>query len=411
MLKLDRRRFLKGTTIASAALAMPAVITRRNAAAAETIKVGAMHDRTGSHGIYGKEADDSMKFVVEEINAAGGVLGQQLKLIAFDTQSNMQNYAQYAQRLATRDRAAVVFGGISSASRETARPIFGRFKTLYWYNTFYEGGVCDKTVFVTGETPAQTIGPALGYSLEKFNAKKLYTMWADYNYGHICSAWLEKFAAENGAELVAKEFYPLDVTDFSTTITKIQEVRPDMIVSGLVGGSHIGFYRQWPAAGMLGQIPLHSTVFGPWEKSFLKAEEVEGLVTSFHYFQTIDTPANKSFLDRWHARFGADYAELGTIAVCTHNAVHLWKQAVEKAETVEREAVIAALESGVSFDGPGGTMAIQPTSHHAIMSTVTAEVTDGQFKIVKTTDNVEPSDTSVLCDLIANPDQATQYQP
>jgi urea transport system substrate-binding protein len=411
MFKLNRRRFLQGTTLAGVTLAAPAVITRRNVLAAETITVGAMHDRTGSHGIYGKEADDSVKFVCEEINAAGGVLGQQLELIAFDTQSNMQNYAQYAQRLATQDRAAVVFGGISSASRETARPIFDRFKVLYWYNTFYEGGVCDKTVFVTGETPAQMIGPALDYSMKKFNGKKLYTIWADYNYGHICSTWLEKFAAQNGAELVAKEFYPLDVTDFSATITKIQEAKPDMVVSGLVGGNHIGFYRQWPAAGMLGKIPLHSTVFGPWEKSFLKPEEIEGLVTSFHYFQTIDSPANKSFLERWHARFGADYAELGTIAICTYNAVHLWKQAVEKAGTIEREAVIAALETGVSFDGPGGTMAIQPTSHHAIMSTVTAEVTAGQFKIVQTAENVEPSDTSVLCDLIANPNQATQYQP
>jgi branched-chain amino acid transport system substrate-binding protein len=78
---------------------------------------------------------------------------------------------------------------------------------------------------------------------------------------------------------------------------------------------------------------------------------------------------------------------------------------------VEREAVIAALETGVSTDGPGGKMTIQPTSHHAIMSTVTAEVTSGQFKIVQTAENVEPSDTSVLCDLIANPNQATQYQP
>jgi branched-chain amino acid transport system substrate-binding protein len=411
MFKLDRRRFLKGTSITAAALAAPAVITRRSLFAADTIVVGAMHDRTGSHGIYGKEADDSVKFVTEEINAAGGVLGQQLELIAFDTQSNMQNYAQYAQRLATQDKAAVVFGGISSASRETARPIFDRFKVLYWYNTFYEGGVCDKTVFVTGETPAQMIGPALTYSMKKFNAKKLYTMWADYNYGHICSTWLEKFAAENGAELVAKEFYPLDVTDFSATITKIQEAKPDMVVSGLVGGNHIGFYRQWPAAGMLGKIPVHSTVFGPWEKSFLKPEEIEGIVTSFHYFQTIDTPANKAFLEKWHAKFGADYAELGTIAVCTYNAVNLWKTAVEKAGTVEREAVIAALETGVATDGPGGRMAIQPTSHHAIMSTVTAEVTAGQFKIVQTAENVEPSDTSVLCDLIANPNQATQYQP
>lgn len=408
MSRLDRREFLQSA--AAAALAAPAVIGGR-ARAAETIKIGGLHDRTGSHGIYGKEMDDAIKFVVEEINAAGGVLGQQLELTAFDTQSNMQNYAQYAQRLSTQERPAAVFGGISSASRETVRPIFDRYKVLYFYNTFYEGGVCDKNVFVFGETPAQTIGPALNYSMKKFNAKRLYTMWADYNYGHISSKWLEKFAKENGAEIVAMEYYPLDVTDFSATITKIQEAKPDMVVSGLVGGNHIGFYRQWPAAGMLGKIPVHSTVFGPWEKSFLKPEESEGIVTSFHYFQTIDSAENKAFLDKWRAKLGADYPEIGTLAVLTYNAVHLWKKAVEAAGTVEREKVIAALETGIDFQGPGGRVAVQPTTHHLILTTVTAEVQGGQFKIVQTTENVEPQDTSALCDLIKDPTLATQFQP
>jgi len=201
------------------------------------------------------------------------------------------------------------------------------------------------------------------------------------------------------------------VTDFSTTITKIQEAKPDMVVSGLVGGNHIGFYRQWPAAGMLGKIPLHSTVFGPWEKSFLKPEEIEGLVTSFHYFQTIETPANKAFLDKWHGKLGKDYPEIGTLAVMTYDAVYLWKAAVEKAGSFEREKVIAALETGIGFDGPGGHVAIHPPTHHLVMPTATVEVHGGQFKIVKTTENVEPQETAVLCDLIKNPNLATQFQP
>jgi branched-chain amino acid transport system substrate-binding protein len=392
----SRRRFLKYSAASGLVVAgFPAII--RSARAADTVKVAAMHDRTGSHGIYGKEMDDAAKFVAEEINAAGGVMGKQIELTAFDTGSNMQNYAQYAQRVATQDKVSVVFGGISSASRETVRPIFDRYKMLYFYSTFYEGGVCDKTVFVNAETPAQMIGPALEYSTKK--------------YGQICSKWLNGFAKEKGYEVVAAEFFPLDVADFSSTVTKIQQAKPDMVVSGLVGAAHIGFYRQWPAAGMLGKIPLHSTVFGPWEKSFLKPEEIEGLVTSFHYFQTVDTPANKAFLDKWHAKFGADYAEIGTLAVCTYNSFYLWKAAVEKAGSFEREKVIEALESPVSFDGPGGKVTVQPTTHHSFMAINITEVTGGQFKIVQKVENVEPSDTSAVCDLIKNPNQATQYIP
>lgn len=410
MESINRRTLLRAAGGTAMVLAAPAILTRR-AGAADAIEIGALHDSSGSHSIYGKEMDDAVKLAVEEINAAGGVLGRQLNLNAFDTGSNMQNYAQFAQRLVSSNKASVVFGGVSSASREVIRPIFARSKTLYFYDTFYEGGVCDKNAFVMAETPAQMIGPAIKQLIKEKNVKKIYTMWADYNYGYICSTWLEKLAAENGAELVAKEFFPLDVTDFSATITKIQDAKPDLVVSGLVGGNHIGFYRQWPAAGMLGKIPLHCTVFGPWEKNLLQPQEIEGLTTSYHYYETIDSPENKAFLDKWSTKFGADHPEIGTLAVCSYNAVNIWKQAVEKAGDLDRDKVVAALETGISFDGPGGRMTVDAKTHHAVMSTVMAEVKDGKFVIIGQNTDVPPLDTSAVCDLIANPDQSIQYQP
>lgn len=408
--QVTRRSLLRMTGAAATALAAPALLTR-GAHAAGAIEVGALHDSSGSHSIYGKEMDDAVRLAVEEINADGGVLGRQINLTAFDTGSNMQNYAQFAQRLVASQNAEVVFGGVSSASREIIRPIFNRSKTLYFYDTFYEGGVCDKNAFVMGETPAQMIGPALAQIVKEKNVKTIYTMWADYNYGYICSTWLEKFAKEYGAEVIAKEFFPLDVTDFSATITKIQNEKPDLVVSGLVGGNHIGFYRQWPAAGMLGEIPLHCTVFGPWEKNLLQAEEIEGLTTSYHYYQTIDTPENDAFVKKWHDHFGDDYPEIGTLAVCSYNAVNIWKKAAEQAGSLDRDAMVAALETGISFDGPGGAMTVDPQTHHAIMSTVIAEVRNGQFEIIGRNEDVAPLDTSAVCDLIANPNQSTQYQP
>jgi len=72
-----------------------------------------------------------------------------------DPQSNMQLYAQYAQQMALKDKVTALFGGITSASREVIRPVMKRFNTLYFYNTQYEGGVCDRNTFCTGQTPAQ----------------------------------------------------------------------------------------------------------------------------------------------------------------------------------------------------------------------------------------------------------------
>src|SRR5258707_561345 len=124
---------------------------------------------------------DAITLAVEETNAAGGLLGRQIKLINYDTQSNMQLYTQFAQQAALKDKVAVVHGGITSASREVIRPVLDRFKTLYFYNTQYEGGVCDRNQFDTGVTPAQTVEKLVPYAMKKWG-KKVYVIAVCYNY-------------------------------------------------------------------------------------------------------------------------------------------------------------------------------------------------------------------------------------
>ncbi len=127
----------------------------------------------------------------------------------------MQLYTQFAQQAALKDKVAVVHGGITSASREVIRPVLDRFKTLYFYNTQYEGGVCDRDQFDTGVTPAQTVEKLVPYAMKKWG-KKVYVIAADYNYGQITSQWVKKYVTENGGEVASIDFFPLDVTNFAS---------------------------------------------------------------------------------------------------------------------------------------------------------------------------------------------------
>ena len=136
----------------------------------------------------------------EEQNTAGGLIGRKVKLDSYDPQSNIQICAQFAQQAALKDKVAVVMGGITSASREVIRPVLNKNKTLYFYNTQYEGGVCDGGTFSTGVTPAQTVGKVIPYAMKKWS-KKVYVIAADYNYGQITSQWVKKFALENGGTI------------------------------------------------------------------------------------------------------------------------------------------------------------------------------------------------------------------
>ena len=408
-IKLDRRRLLKAAVAGSAAAAIgPWFI--KDLRAADTIKIAGIHDASGGLDLLGRPMIDVLTLAVEEANAAGGVLGKQLQLVNYDAQSNIQYYTQYATQAATKDRVAVVHAGITSASREAIRPVLRRFNTLYFYNTLYEGGVCDRNCFCTGSTPAQTVEKLIPFAMKKFGGKKIYVLAADYNYGQITSKWVKKYTQEEGGTIVSTDFFPLDVTDFGPTIKKIQAAKPDIVMSVLVGGSHISFYRQWAAAGMKKQIPMASTTFGLGnEHVVVSAEEGNGILASYAYFDEVATPANQAFLKRYHKRFGDKAAPLTEVAAMTYHGFELWSLAVKKAGTTDRMKVIEALESGISFEGPAGKTTLDPATHHDILDVYIGEVDNKKFKLLKSFPQQKPADTAAVCDLVKAPNDNQQY--
>ncbi|GLK55661.1 branched-chain amino acid transport system substrate-binding protein [Methylopila capsulata] len=408
MTDFSRRTLLK-TAAAGAALGLaPAYL--RHASAAEPIQVAGIHDASGGIDIYGRPMINSLALAVEEINAAGGVLGRPIALKNYDPQSNMQLYTQYATEAATKQKASVVFGGIISASREAMRPTLRRFRTPYFYNMLYEGGVCDRNVFCMGSTPAQTLQKFTPFVMKRFNAKTIYVLAADYNYGQITTKWIRKFASENGGAVAQADFFPLDVNDFGPTIRKIQAEKPDMIMSVLVGAAHNSFYRQWVAAGMKDKIPMASTTFGIGNEQVLTSpDEHNGIVVSYAYFDGLKTPENEAFLKKYTARFGEKADAVTEASAMTYHAVNLWAAAAAKAGSVDRDKVILALESGLSFTGPAGKTTIDPKTHHDTLDTYIAEVRDRAYHVLESFPQQPPADTAAVCDLAASPNETKQF--
>lgn len=407
-MKIARRKLLQTSAATAAAFSASAVLSSRGHAA-DPIKVASIHDLSGGLDIYGKPMVDALTLAVEETNAAGGLIGRQIKLISYDPQSNMQLYTQYAQDAALKEKVAVVHGGITSASREVIRPVLDRFKTLYFYNTQYEGGVCDRNQFDTGVTPAQTVQKLVPYSMKKWG-KKVYIVAADYNYGQITSEWVKKYVKENGGETAATEFFPLDVTNFGPSIAKIQAAGPDFVWSALVGGAHISFYRQWAAAGMNKKIPMASTTFAVGnEHIVLSPEECNGMLICYNYFQDLKNPQNTAFVERFHKRFGADYPNITELAMGTWQGFHLWADAVKKANSIDRMKVIEALETPISIDAPSGKVTIDAQTHHCILDVHIAEVRDKKLNVLEDFSQQPPADTAAVCNLKKNPNDRKQY--
>ncbi|MDR5886433.1 ABC transporter substrate-binding protein [Vreelandella janggokensis] len=406
---INRRTFLRNSALSVAALSSAQIPFRSALADTQAINIAALYDLSGGLDIYGKPVVDAITLATEEINASGGLLGRPLDLTTYDTQSNMQLYAQYAQQAALRDRASVVHAGITSASREVVRPVLSRYQTLYFYNNQYEGGVCDRNVFCPGVTPSQTVEKLVPHAMQQWG-KRVYILAADYNYGRIVSDWVRKYVTAQDGETLEVEFFPLDTTNFGAAIARIQTAQPDFVWSALVGGAHMSFYRQWHAAGLSGEIPIASTTFaGGNEHIVLSPEEANGIRICQNYVQELPNPINKAFVERFHARFGEDYPYITELAMGAWQGMHLWAEGVRRANSTERLDVIEALESGIELDMPSGPISIDPATHHAILDVHIAEVRDGRLELVESFPQQAPVDTAEVCDLITNPNDNQQY--
>ena len=406
----SRRHFLASTGSAAGLTVFGSAIPFELALAqGAPIKLGSVLDNSGNLDAYGKPMVMATLLAAEEINAAGGLLGRKIEVKQYDSQSDIALYTKFAQQLSRDDKVDVVHGGITSASREAIRQTFKRANTLYFYNVLYEGGVCDRNVVCTGTTPAQAVEPIVEVALKQWG-KTAYILAADYNYGQITAKWLAHYIAQGKGQVLKTDFFPLDVADFGSTIAKIQQEKPAFLVAALVGGAHMSFFRQWAASGMNKKIPMCSTTFGVGNEHLaLSPAEGDGILIAGNYSQESTDPANKEFLAKWAKRFG-DTKIVHEIAVSQYQGIMLWAACVKKAGSLDRDKMLAAIESGVSIQGPGGKVTLEPKTHHATLDIKVMEVKGQKLTIKQEFKARPPSDTAQFCDLIKNPAENKQFE-
>ncbi|MEQ8347173.1 MAG: transporter substrate-binding protein [Sneathiellaceae bacterium] len=414
---MTRRNLFRGAILGAALAAFAATsLGHADIAAAqdkEPIKVGQILDQTGGLNIYSLKQMKASQMAVDELNKNGGLLGRPVELIFYDSQSNNQFNSQYATQALLRDKVEVIHGGITSSSREVMRPIVQRFNGLLFYNSLYEGGVCDRRHVNTGMVPAHQLEVLIPYVIDELGDKKSYILVADYNYGHITAKWMQKIIKENGGEVLGVEFIPLDVSNFAPMIARIQAAKPDVVYSGLVGSAHIAFYRQFEATIGKKNMTLASSTYGVGrEQTELSPEEGEGIIIATSFIDSLDSPAASDFAKRFKAFTGED-EYIGEYGEYGYRGIMLWAEAVKKAGSAKPDDVIAALATGeVKYDGPGGLYSIDGQTNHTTMDIHIVRGNDkGGFDVIKSFPQRPPSDTQAVCDLHANPNDTTQYEP
>ncbi len=291
-----------------------------------------------------------------------GVLGRELQMLSADGQSNNAVWQQLARKLIQEDKVDVLVAGFASAEREAIRPIVDQAKQLYFYTNQYEGGVADANTFCTGPVCEQQVIPTVQYMVEKFGPK-CYTIAADYNFGQLTAAWTKAFIPLVGGEIIAEEFIPLSVSEFSQVIARIQQAKPDWVMTLLVGQNHHNYYPQAAAAGL--KLPMASTVnmAQGYEHKRFAPPSLANMHNAIQYQMEVPTARNRAFVKRWMEMFPDD-PYIGEMAQNTYFTIHLYAKAARLAGTTDQEKVKRSLELGWNIEAPEGSVFLEPGTHH-----------------------------------------------
>ncbi|CAM4378494.1 urea ABC transporter substrate-binding protein [Paenibacillus xylanexedens] len=349
------------------------------AASGEPIKVGILHSLSGTMAISEVSVKDAEMLAIEEINAAGGVLGKQIEPVIEDGASDWPTFAEKAGKLLQQDKVAAVFGGWTSASRKAMLPVFEQNKGLLFYPVQYEGLESSPNIFYTGATTNQQIVPSVTWLLEN-RGKTFYLLGSDYVFPKTANQVIKAQLAAEGGEVVGEEYTPLGHTDYSTIISKIKAAKPDIVYNTLNGDSNVAFFKQLKDAGISSdQMTTLSVSVAEEEIRGIGADVLKGHLTSWNYYQTTDTPENATFVAKYKEKYGADRVTADPIEA-GYVAVYLWKAAVEKAGSTDVEKVKAAAK-GLEFDAPEGKVTVDGENQHIYKTVRIGEVQeDGQFK-------------------------------
>ena len=269
----------------------------------------------------------------------------------------------------------------------------------------YEGEEQSPNIFYTGATPNQQLIPAAHYlmSPEGGEKKKFYLLGTDYVFPRTANKILKAFLLAEGVseENIVEEYTPFSHADYQTIVGKIKDFGQDgdaAVLSTINGDSNVPFYKEFANQGLTSaDVPIMAFSVAEDELRSMETEYLVGHLAAWNYFQSLDKPSNKAFVEAFKSYAEANGLHGGRSRVtddpieAAYFGVYVWKAAVERANSFAVDAVREAV-LGLEFDAPGGAKRMHAENHHTYKPVYIGEIlADGQFDIIwQTPGLVEP---------------------
>ncbi len=357
-----------------------------------TIKVGILHSLSGTMAISETTLKDVMLMLIDEQNKKGGLLGKKLEAVVVDPASNWPLFAEKARELLSVDKVAAVFGCWTSVSRKSVLPVFEELDGILFYPVQYEGEESSRNVFYTGAAPNQQAIPAVDYLMGENGVKRWVLAGTDYVYPRTTNKILEAYLKSKGvkSEDIMINYTPFGHSDWQNIVAQIKQFgsagKKTAVVSTINGDANVPFYKELGNQGIKAtDIPVIAFSVGEEELAGVDTKPLVGHLAAWNYFESVDTPENKAFIDEWHGFTHKANRTTNDPMEAAYIGFNMWIKGVEKAGSTEPDKVIPAMV-GVAVPNLSGGYAAMMPNHHITKPVLIGEIQeDGQFNIVSQT--------------------------
>jgi branched-chain amino acid transport system substrate-binding protein len=346
-------------------------------------RVGVLFSRSGLMAVTESEHFFGTALAIQEINQAGGILGREIEVVAYDPGSQPETYRKLADRLLTEDGASVIFGCSTSAERKAVLPAIERRNGLLWYPSLYEGFEYSPNVIYTGAAPNQNAFQLAEYIVRN-HGPRVYLIGSDYVYPRESNRIMRDLVESYSGRVVGEQYVAMEAsnTELASTLEAIRMAAPDVVFSTIVGRTAQRFYRKFATSGFdPKQLPIASLTMAEGEIREIGPEYCAGHLTAASYFGTIKRDSNERFKQAFAAAYGAD-RPVSMWSAAAYAQVKLFALALAEAGCLDTQRLVEAA-LGLSLDSPEGPIQIDADNNHLWLTPrIGCVQADGSFDIV-----------------------------
>ncbi len=362
------------------------------ARAAAPLKIGLLAPLSGPLTRVGETNRNCAQLAVDEINAAGGLLGRPLQLSVEDTQMSTAVALQKARQLLMRDEVAVLTGMVLPSEREAALQAAKSTGRLVIFPNF-DDGRCEPNLLTTGLAANQRVDPLIGWLMRE-GGRSVCAVVSDIGSNRkVLVPALQAAVKRHGGQFLNVYWLPFGTRDYGAVLQQIANEHPQ-IVWHSIGDDPVTFVKQYRSFGMKPQLV---TDIAHESLSIATAGASTDIIGVSSYFMSLENPENRDFLARYTARdAGPHDPRLGKYAVvlphgeCTYAGLRLFSEAVKAARSVDVARVKAALP-GVSLNLPRGKTGVSRDGDHVLCQTrIGRALVDNSFAVLESVGPIAP---------------------